>query len=576
MPFSNRILQKVHHGMLEYLSMVNNKRLYSNLLKHTLLLGIIIFIVSFYSVNFKNYLSIPWWFIVNSDADNVYPVSALLLINGERIEFIGHPGTPLTQLHGIAFRLCANILPSFDVLTRMSEISNSEMLLSALSKVSIISRYLVIMILALLAIVLYTVCLAITNSTLLTFLLVLHLMTSNALLWYTTAIRPEPINFIFFLIALLTTLKTCQKKSLNFTQYHLYFVLIGLFLGYSILAKIQIIPVVVIYVALLCFYLLRSNNQNMNLNPHACSHSALLVSVINLIVMPWWAFKRPTFVTSEYVNQFPLFTSYQKLYGTLPENYMMYPILGLSLLLLLSGINGYGLKNISFWPNNINRTIAGLNLIVSGSIIAIYTSFLFISNNFTQYALNIQNTVYSSMANILNGSYLSQNSIDLTSLAKLAYALDKNSIYLINISDLLAIIGIFSVYRIFTGERTIQKTYCAILISIGTCMVTGLLATLRSPTFYGYYSIYPLTFAMLAIALCFSTEIKRLIGANLHNYARLIYGILIFCLCMHCTEKYMIASISEQSLEWMMTATSVESELKFIADWMPSFTKYLP
>ncbi len=478
-------------------------------LKHLCALAVVSFflIYNFFAVG--KYSAYPWWHQHGNDVDGTYAGTTVALLNNGPLLYIHHPGGMVYSIHGTVYRFLAFFNDAYYRLMHLREVRNYNQAVEILDLAVHASRIITLFIGIGFLIVFYAVIYRLTRRLSVAFLLTFFLGTSKAFVQHTYMIRPEVPNLLFFLAGLCWTLVQRQRKKLSFRDLGWSSVPIGIFLVFSILSKIQIGPGVAIYFVLMMCFLLWGQQDFLGKLRQEYFYYGFVLSLINFLAMPWWALKRPGFLTPEYVHALHPASDDRKVYGAAPENFFAPILILCGLMCIVSGV--LWMKKEKVIENVLLKKISSMvlffNMVISGGILAVYLIFLPVSATLTQYMENTRHLVYATLTNVTYGGFLVNRVINLGTLKKI-WTMHAGQSQLAGINFLYVAIGVFiaATARLFLKSTTNKGQYGIILVILGLGLMMDVLASMRWQVLYVYYAFYSLTFLTLSVGWWMALE----------------------------------------------------------------------
>src|SRR6185436_21169729 len=91
-----------------------------------------------------------------------------------------------------------------------------------------------------------------------------YLLISPAFFRHLPVVRPEIPSLFFLVGGLLIALKTLKNDHRSPGFWVLRFILVGFFFGLAFLSKVQVLPLIVVFSGMLCFYILKYEKGKEN------------------------------------------------------------------------------------------------------------------------------------------------------------------------------------------------------------------------------------------------------------------------------------------------------------------------
>ena len=466
-------------------------------LKHALallLVGFFVFYNFFYTGRYAEY---PWWYEHVNDIDATYAANTVGLLNNSELTFVYHPGATIYALHGTVYRILALKDPTHQRLMHLRQVRDYNQAADVLETSTRTSRILTLLESVLFLIVFYFFLVRLGGNWFVAFLLTFYLGTSHAFLQHICMVRAEVLSLLFLFCGFYSIVCFMQKTAQPPAGWMRFLIPAGFFLGFAIFSKIQIGPPLVFSLALLVFYMVRFHpaKDYKDLSGKFYWFS-LALALVNLAFMPWWALKRPAFLTPEFLSLMPGY--WREVYGPAPESFFVPVFVSLMSLVAISAF---------FMVRRFIRVFRVFNLLIFGGILSVYLILLPVSMSFAQYVENTRRLVYAVFTNVLYGGILSHRVLNFETVEKIWNMHGQESGLLhINILYFVLLAAVLSGYRLFQKVNPKRLFYGLVLFIFGTGLTMDVLATMRSFKLYYYYAFYSLSFLALGLGMWLSLE----------------------------------------------------------------------
>lgn len=482
--------------------------------RHFFVLLLICFFVLYNFFYTGRYAEYPWWHEHGNDIDATHAATTIGLLNNSELTFVYHPAATIYALHGIVYRMLALQDPAHQRLLHLREVKDYHQAIALLETSTRTSRILTVIEAVLFLILFYFLIVRLGGHWVIAFLVTFYLGTSHAFLQHICMVRAEILNMLFFLGAFYLVSHLFQKKIEPSLIWACFIIPAGIFLGWSVFSKIQIGPVVLGFLGLMIFYLLwmPSYGQKKEIAAKIFWFN-LGLSLVNLLIMPWWALKRPAFLTPEVISFYMTSAAdWKKVYGPAPESFFV-PIFVFLMVLVVMSACLIGFKHIGK-TNKISgqfiRFFWFFNLLISGGIISIYLILFPVSVSFTQYIENTQRLVYAVLTNVSYGGFLSHRSMNFDTFEKIwNMHANESSLFHMNILYFVILVGFLSLYCFFKKGNPKRWLYGFVFFLLTTAVTMDIFATMRSVKLYPYYAFYSLSFFALGLAVWLNVEYQN-------------------------------------------------------------------
>ncbi len=473
----------------------------------------------------------PWWHQHGNDIDGSYAGQTVALLNHGPLDFIDHPGGTIYMLHGAVYRVLSNVAEKYSLIKDLGQVPSIDAATQILEISVQTSRLIVFFATIAFLITFYGVIYHLTNSSLLSFFFSFLFCTNVSFTQHMLKIRPELPNLLFFLAALWLFISICKKTPLSLFKKNATIIGIGLLIGLSLLSKVQIIPIIIIFWCVSVFYLL--NNKKEIETKTKALWMPFYLSLVNLLIMPWWSIKRPAFLNTNYFDQLSLHSDKWKVYGSVPENFYLLVFTPLFMFLLITvillALNNKK-RNNPFFKTAVTA-INFANFVNLGIILSIYLLLLPVSLGFKHYWQNTQHLVYSFLANATGGGFLTNPSITFNTFVEIYKS--QRILCLDTTVSLFPFIGVAclaAILRLSFSSLKNKSWYLLILLLFATGLLMDTLASMRK--LYGYYAIYSQSLHVMGLALWTSLEWKNIQSKKLRITFQAIIVILLSAHCI--------------------------------------------
>jgi hypothetical protein len=346
----------------------------------------------------------------------------------------------------------------------------------------------------------YALLVRLTNRPLWSCLMTLLFLTTRYTLEHVVIIRPELATLTFFLLSWHCAIHVTKHHSPAKNGFILFVAMIGLLWGLAIWSKIQIIPILGIFLVgfLYVIYQKGSQLQSVQLQGKTGLMPLIIWPAINLMLCPWWAFRKPSFLTHSYLQNLSDLSFHKKVYQNNLPDYWIIPLVFLILLFIVGMITSIRFKGRCFEPimAGLRSVVLALNGLLLGLLSSIYIILIPVSTTLQQYMNNTQRLVNFTLTNIVHRSYLNEPNVSM----------DRNQIfasetwqavfdninqwaiggipflYVIIVTSLLALVRV-----IFSDNK---KPYFAVLLLFFSAWLMVYLGLVRDPIWRPYYDIY--------------------------------------------------------------------------------------
>jgi len=507
------------------------------------------FWIYYYWAIIVKYTAYPWWHRIENDIDATHVATTLSLINNSELTFVYHPAATIFLIHGFIYKILGFAFHPFYSFIHLPQIQSFEEALNVLQSASVVSRVIVLFTVLLFSIVLFLVLLKMTRNTFCAFFFSFFICTTSGLLSHVTMIRPELLTLLFFYLSLYVFLSGLEKLYTSEKKCVAVFLTIGVLFGFSVLSKIQIVPVIGASFMVMMFCVYKGISQKgQDIEPNAIRKTCLWISLVNLILCPWWALIRPDYLSDEFLSALDARSDLWLVYGAAPKS-LIIPVLILFLSLsVLSAL--YFKKNYSqqrLKPlARFNIVLCGMNAILTGMIVSAYTVLMPVSGSFSRYIENTQHLIYATITNISYAGYLSQPAVQdegfvllsFETLSRLFDRLSWGNILNIHLGYFIVLVAVFCCIRMIQKRGEERMRYGVVLLWFITAFIMDVLAIIRDPFYKAYYFIYTITLYGTGLAVWVSLEWKALSVMKDNKWiAQVVKGLIVCIFALHIVFK---------------------------------------
>lgn len=491
----------------------------------------------FFYVN--NYAAYPWWHQKGNDIDGAYSATTAGLLNNTELDFVYHPGATVYTIHGAVYRVLN--------LADLSGIKDINGAVEVLDKLVRTSRIVAVLLGVIFAAVFFSFFCVLSGHILLSFLIAFYALSSPAFLEHIYMIRAEMPNLIFFFGALLVLFVNLREREIPPWKFIRIMAITGLLIGLSILSKIQIGPAVLACVAGTALYLFLNERYGKALLAHPKAvWICLVLSLLNCVVMPWWALNRPAFLNAEYFRILHKDAALRYVYGLAPESFLP-PIL--ILFLMLAGLSA----GLLFWRSSAKREdllqrifpgILSIHCLILGAIGSVYLVLLPASVSFSKYIDNTQHLVYSVLTNVIYGKFLTNRVLDGGTFVKIFDMHSSRSLLLgVNILILVGIVAVGCAVRVLPRSTKDKLPYLLALAFIATGLTLDILATMHWKNVRLYHAIYSVCFYSAGLLVWLNFEVQKR-GARIAVWT--VLGLHCLIVSVHMFQQPRASGVSDQ------------------------------
>jgi hypothetical protein len=506
-------------------------------IKHLSAIVILGLFLAYYFFFIGNYAAYPWWHQSLNDIDGTNAATTVGLLNNSDLQYVYHPGATVYFLHGLVYRFLAIFDSAQRTLFHLNSVTSIADADNILEIATRTSRVVTLIVAIVTAAVFYLVIYQITATISLSFLFAFYIATSEAFLQHTFMIRPEILSMLFVFIAGFLWLKVLKKYDLSLTSWGGLFVSTGFLIGFSVFSKIQSGPIIIALVGVILYRLAQINMQMPKRIPRTgfTQRICLYSSILNFILLPWWALKRPDFLTPTYIKGLRYHELY--LYGpNPPANF--YLLVFVTLLFLLALSIWMFVKPQQFSSKTAERlfpAVLFVNLVMTGLILSAYAILLPVSGSFSRYCENSRHLVYAVFTNILSGGIMQHKVIDSLTVPKIIEVHSRMSPLLkINGLFFVALTLVASLARIIRKTTAYKPRYMAVIAIFVMGFIMDVFSTLRSNKLYEYYTCYSVVFYGAGLALWTATEFRqKLVKVKGVNLNLVLHRTIVILLCLH-------------------------------------------
>jgi tetratricopeptide (TPR) repeat protein len=471
------------------------------------------------------YSSYPWWHDHGNDADAPYAATAISLINNCSLSWAQHPAATFSSINAFILRALGLILPTYKTLLNISSISSIYQFYDLIEKGVQLGRLQALFTAIIFTILFFNLIRKIVGSSFITFLLTFYLMTSNALIIYSYWIRPELLSLICIFGILYLILNTVSSHNLSFNKIILTFAAVGLLSGFALLTKIQMLSAVALMVFYFVLFIMCSPGKyTIDFDKKKPILFSLFLALINIIICPWWCFKRPASFPEGFIGSMNGIDNYNLFNKLTPPNFYFLPLTSLIVLFLFT-LSIFILTR-SHKSNNvvisINKIILFLNCLITGIWLSIYLVFIPTFTSFEKYIANTNVVVYTMLTNIFKNTFLHDGSpVTVTKIFHKISTLHHyfSQLMFINIFYIVIAVALISLIKVVISWRKNNILYLLTLatFSIGIIMDTSACFYLRDQNIYIYYAVYSLTFFTIGFAIFLRAQLEELTASKLNK-----------------------------------------------------------
>ncbi|MBF0522335.1 MAG: phospholipid carrier-dependent glycosyltransferase [Candidatus Omnitrophica bacterium] len=489
------------------------------------------------------YSSYPWWHSNGCDSDGLFAATTIGLLNGSSLSFLMHPAASLCSLYGIGYHILAIFSPQYNQLFHLNQITSFFDALRILDLAVCASRIFNLLFSLVFVAIFFSFLYRLTRSRIIATLVTFCLINMRGFLYYSYWSRPDLLALLFIFASLYLYYSRTPQTSCSWTSTIKLFMLIGLLNGLAIFAKIQIIPAVVILFGSFAIYhvfFVSTNETSQYLSKRL--KTSLVISLLNMALMPWWMLKRPAFITPDYLKyKAGLFNTL--VYGRAQDNFY-FPIFiilfGMLVVSLVFLVFAQKKSTVGIFAQRLSYQIFFSNCFVTGLIISIYIILLPISGNLAKYLANTHHLIYSMLTNISYGGYANTKAFILSDVWKkivILYNGSFNTLIRTNIFYVMLGLMTLSLLRLITKKGSVlTKHYLVVLALLATGIIMDTVSGFRGdvPYIRIYYMIYSLTFYCAGAALFLSLELKQPPSSSwINKFLKFFCYWIMFCLVAH-------------------------------------------
>ena len=466
--------------------------------------------LSYYFFGIRNYLAYPWYDRSNgSEADGMYTAQTICMLNGGRYRWTQHPGATLSAINGSVYRVLGLFSKPHGKFFHLDDVASMDEVFAMLDTGARTGRVVALCLSFLFSVLLYALIYHWTEDSFFSVLSTFYVIATPAVLQHSIQIRPDFLGeIILFFAIFLCFLKFGNGSKLINTAPNRFFVGIGILLGFSIFSKAQITPAIAMFAATLCFYLSKLGKKSADTVRFQAIKSCYRIAWVNIILMPWWALAKPSFLTPEYIR------SYGISYGPAPPSFI--PLVGALLLGLLgvSWLFAFFDKHHRF-EKFLSRSwlvLPAVYFMVFGMILSSYLVLLPVSGSIPCYIKNTQHLIYTVVTTVRYGVSMMENPgiSYLEALGKIFKIHTAQSSFLtVNLMYIVAFTAAACLIRICQKSSHNRKQYILCLVFFATGHIMDLLSSVRAKDFYVQYAVYSVCFFGAGLALWLSLEFKK-------------------------------------------------------------------
>lgn len=499
---------------------------------HAGAVGILMFFLCYNFFFIGNYAAYPWWHQSKNDIDPTNAGTTVGLLNNSELQYISHPGGTIYFLNGLAYRWLEHFDRQHKDLFALDKVKSLNDASDILETATRTSRILTLMITLVFAGVFYGVLYSLTGSPLWSFLFAFYALTSEACLMHTYMVRPEILSMLFVFLAAWLWIVALRNRTFSFKNLLSLAVATGFLMGFSVFSKIQSGPMILALIGVLAIVLFRKEQTAVFLTLNH-SRAMLILAVLNFLIMPWWAFRRPAFMTPEYISRLKYSAHELLAYGLHPpENFYLLAsavlFAGLALA-VFSFVVAREKSDTEIFPRMFPVATL-LNGLVTGLSVSVYFILLPVSKTLGQYLENTRHLVYSVLTNILNAGIMQYKVLNGQTIPKIIEIHGLVSPVLnMNILIFVAMGTVVGLFRMARERNKQMEKYLAVLVVFAVGFVMDVLATMRGPKLYDYYACYSIVFYSAGLALLTVAELLR----ESLRFKKILGNIILAVLCLH-------------------------------------------
>ena len=482
---------------------------------HMVCVGILAAALWYYFSYVGNYAAFPWWHQSKNDIDPTYAGTTVGLLNNSELQYIYHPGATVYFFHGLGYRAVALRDPAHQRLFEMTRIRSLDDASSFLELATRTSRVLTVIITIVFVAVFYVFLAALTGRPGLSFAVSFYVATSYAILMHTYMIRPEILSLLFVFLPALLLCHFFRRPHWSFPCWSSMFVSTGFCLGFSILSKIQSAPLVGALVLVVLVALVLRALRSPEMIPEFDRHARLGViwSSGLLILTPWWAIRRPDYMTPEFIRNLKYTAHEQLMFGLNPPLNFYGLVLAALLAILALHVGLLVLRRVPAAAQMRKRILPPaffLNGLATGAILSAYAILLPVSGSWDRYIENTRHLIYSIFTNILSAKIMQYKVVDSQTLPKI-FAMHgiTSPVLSINIWFFLTLALAGSGIRLCRRSTKQRGAYLSVLGLVAIGFIMDFLGTLRGPALYDYYACYSIVFYAAGLAVWIVAEMRQ-------------------------------------------------------------------
>jgi hypothetical protein len=475
---------------------------------HYTFLFIIIFFIVYQYFYINQFSKFPWYHEFANDSDPSYAAQTLVILNGGTATYLHHPGVMVYSFDGFVFKIMGLVNTDYKKLTSISKISSESEGIDNLNIATQTGRKIALFTVIVLLILVYFLVFLLSSNALLAFLITLYLSLSKAVIQHSGIIRPEVFSLIFLLLAGLACLLYFKNKIQKSVRNELIvYILTGIFLCFALFSKIQIALYILVLFIIIFILLLSRFHSVFEENIGSRSYFAAGFGVLNIIITPWWALVKPSFLTPDYLKSISG-NDFGRIYGPAPESMVMI-VLAVLLVLLLISFLLFELQDYSRPRFRIYITaITFINAFFTGIILAVYLIFVPVFHDFTSYIENTHHIIYSMFTNVFYAGFLENpHFFTFETLRNIFTLHTQNSIFLFfNPLYIIALITVIILSKFLVKKQNKKHEYLLALSFLLAAFLMDYFSTMRWTTLYDHYAVYSLPVYFTGIAFFITTE----------------------------------------------------------------------
>ena len=542
-------------------------------------------LLSFHFFFIGRYAEYPWWHKNGgNDSDALFVCTTIGLLNNSYYGNVFHPGATLCAIQGIAFRALSVVDVSHRKIFQLKRVSFFNDVQGLLNTATKTGRILSLIFSLLLMGFLFYFLWRLTQHLFLSFVFTFYIIFTPAYIQHSFFVRTELLTLLFLslIIFMITRLKFYPLRKSLWPQ-AIHCLMIGILMAWGMFTKVQIFPLLILLGAWVFVQFFIDQRQRPIRKAPFPLQMYLGALVFNMFIFPWWAVRRPDWLTPEYLDQLSSKNDYRLLVGPAPEDFVML-IAAMFFVLFLIGANAYFL-----WSRQIMERAAGIlyrfvcfiPFVITGCIIGIYSVLLPVSGSLSKYIENTRHLLYTVITNISYSGLLHHKIINVETFHRIFVFHAKNSPWLfgiypreglywkINILFLVSLGALWSVIQCFRKNETNKKYHLLALFCFLAGIIMDVLISFRWIEMYSYYAIYSTVFYGVGVGLCCFLLWEKLQKVLQKRRFQFIRYLVLICFLSHVwlttlqiLQEPKASGISQQ--DWNV-------QYQFTRTWVPEF-----